>query len=55
MPTSEVCVQKLLKGFENPVSNKGWLQLIEFSINSKVNQKLDMLVSLSLSFKIKVL
>ena len=36
--TSEECVQKLINGLENPVSNEGWLQLIEFCMNSKVNQ-----------------
>ena len=35
------------KWIENPVSNKGWLQLIEFCINSKVNQQLDTFAGLS--------
>ena len=47
-------MQKLLNGFENSVSNKECLQLIEFSINFKVNQKLDMLVSLILSLSVIV-
>ena len=34
--TSEECMQKLINGLENPLSNKGCLQLIEFCINSKV-------------------
>ena len=37
LPTSEECVQKINKGLENPILNKGWLQLFEFCMNSKLN------------------
>ena len=38
VPTSEESVQKLINGLENPLSNKGCLQLFEFCMNSKVYQ-----------------
>ena len=36
-PTSEVCVRIFLNGFENPVTNKGCLQLIELCMNHNLN------------------
>ena len=35
--TSEICVQIFLNGFENTVTNKGSLQLIELCMNHNLN------------------